>query len=315
MILLLIGCVASDDDTAAGFGWTEVWADRFDGAAGAPPSDVWVPDLGAGGWGNAELQAYTADNAALDGDGHLGGRVGVGHPLLPGRQLRLRRRRGGGGSGEADGHVDHGPLHEGQPLADLGHEVPFVRDLTGQAGIGGGGRLHGLDRLERAGMHPAAAEVGDGHPFRLEPRDRRRHQHADRLHAGRLELDVGLRPHVDARGPRRPAAERAVEGRAVVNVVEHGRPLDARHRADHVGELLLHRHAEQFLLRRPALPRAVALQGPAEAAAELAGQRLGVDEGPHVGALPRPRHPDAAIFGAMAGELGAVEGRLHDRQF
>ena len=71
MIAVLLACVTPDDDAAASFGWAEVWADRFDGAAGAAPSEVWVPDLGAGGWGNNELQTYTAENATLDGEGHL----------------------------------------------------------------------------------------------------------------------------------------------------------------------------------------------------------------------------------------------------
>lgn len=51
-----------------------VWQDDFDGPAGAPPDpSVWSHELGAGGWGNDELQTYTAStaNAALDGDGHL----------------------------------------------------------------------------------------------------------------------------------------------------------------------------------------------------------------------------------------------------
>ena len=50
------------------------WNDEFDGVAGAPPApDRWEFDLGAGGWGNDELQAYTSStgNASLDGNGHL----------------------------------------------------------------------------------------------------------------------------------------------------------------------------------------------------------------------------------------------------
>jgi beta-glucanase (GH16 family) len=51
-----------------------VWADEFDGPAGAPPDPrTWQPETGGHGWGNAELQYYTgeASNAALDGAGHL----------------------------------------------------------------------------------------------------------------------------------------------------------------------------------------------------------------------------------------------------
>lgn len=51
-----------------------LWSDEFDGPAGAGVDrSRWVPELGAGGWGNGELQAYTdrPENLALDGEGHL----------------------------------------------------------------------------------------------------------------------------------------------------------------------------------------------------------------------------------------------------
>ncbi len=54
--------------------WTLVWADDFDGPAGERPDPAkWGYDVGGGGWGNNELQHYTdrADNAAMDGEGHL----------------------------------------------------------------------------------------------------------------------------------------------------------------------------------------------------------------------------------------------------
>jgi len=60
--------------------WTLAWSDEFDGPAGAPPDPaIWGYDLGDGsvvgltGWGNNELQSYTAspENAALDGEGNL----------------------------------------------------------------------------------------------------------------------------------------------------------------------------------------------------------------------------------------------------
>jgi beta-glucanase (GH16 family) len=50
------------------------WAEEFDGPAGAPASPrTWRPETGGHGWGNAELQYYTAEpvNAALDGAGNL----------------------------------------------------------------------------------------------------------------------------------------------------------------------------------------------------------------------------------------------------
>jgi hypothetical protein len=55
-------------------GWTLVWHDEFDGAQGAlPNANNWVFETGGTGWGNNELEYYTArpDNAALDGQGFL----------------------------------------------------------------------------------------------------------------------------------------------------------------------------------------------------------------------------------------------------
>ncbi|UZN03914.1 ricin-type beta-trefoil lectin domain protein [Cellulomonas sp. S1-8] len=51
-----------------------VWSQEFDGPAGtAPDPAVWNHDVGANGWGNAELQNYTTSraNSALDGAGNL----------------------------------------------------------------------------------------------------------------------------------------------------------------------------------------------------------------------------------------------------
>jgi len=55
-------------------GYTIAWAEEFDGPAGASPNPcIWAPEVGGGGWGNAELQYYTDEsaNAALDGAGNL----------------------------------------------------------------------------------------------------------------------------------------------------------------------------------------------------------------------------------------------------
>lgn len=52
--------------TLSGFGqeragWQRIWADEFDQPGGtSPDTNKWVFDFGAGGWGNAELQNYTA---------------------------------------------------------------------------------------------------------------------------------------------------------------------------------------------------------------------------------------------------------------
>jgi beta-glucanase (GH16 family) len=51
-----------------------VWSDEFNGSAGASPASTkWNFDTGGGGWGNEELESYTARpaNAELDGQGHL----------------------------------------------------------------------------------------------------------------------------------------------------------------------------------------------------------------------------------------------------
>jgi beta-glucanase (GH16 family) len=53
---------------------TQVWADEFTGpATAAPDSTKWTYDLGAGGWGNQELETYTnqPQNVFVDGAGHL----------------------------------------------------------------------------------------------------------------------------------------------------------------------------------------------------------------------------------------------------
>jgi beta-glucanase (GH16 family) len=50
-------------------GWTLAWADEFAQADGTSPDpNNWVFDLGAGGWGNKELQHYTArtNNARIE---------------------------------------------------------------------------------------------------------------------------------------------------------------------------------------------------------------------------------------------------------
>jgi len=54
-------------------GWQLTFDDEFEGSDHQPPDPArWLPDTGGSGWGNHELQYYTsADNAYLDGDGHL----------------------------------------------------------------------------------------------------------------------------------------------------------------------------------------------------------------------------------------------------
>ena len=62
------------DGSPATSEWTLAWSDEFDGTAGSAPDPTrWVADTGGAGWGNQEREYYTAgaENAALDGSGHL----------------------------------------------------------------------------------------------------------------------------------------------------------------------------------------------------------------------------------------------------
>ncbi|MFT5144093.1 MAG: beta-glucanase (GH16 family), partial [Thalassolituus oleivorans] len=56
---------------ALGQTWDLIWSDEFN-YAGAPDPSKWGYDIGGGGWGNQELQAYTdlPENSRVDGD-HL----------------------------------------------------------------------------------------------------------------------------------------------------------------------------------------------------------------------------------------------------
>ena len=68
----LIGLIASA--APAQQSWRLEWADEFEGPANAAPDpSKWTRDLGRSGWGNQELENYTAstENAFLDGAGHL----------------------------------------------------------------------------------------------------------------------------------------------------------------------------------------------------------------------------------------------------
>ena len=68
LLSITVAAVAADNS------WKLVWSDEFDGPrASAPDSKKWTYDLGAGGWGNRELETYTQfrENSFLDGDGHL----------------------------------------------------------------------------------------------------------------------------------------------------------------------------------------------------------------------------------------------------
>lgn len=75
--MVLASCERDDFQKLDERNWELAWYDEFDGPAGHLPDPAkWTFDLGTGqdGWGNQELQSYTADslaNISLDGDGNL----------------------------------------------------------------------------------------------------------------------------------------------------------------------------------------------------------------------------------------------------
>ena len=283
------------------------------------------------GLGRRRLSWCRLRRGRRDDDGRPGpdlrGGVGVGRllrrPLRGGvevasygnlQRFRPRGQRRGIRLGSIKFHRDvhRGALQERQRLPNLAGEVVLVSDLFGQRRIGTGDRRHlpVRDRFERPDIDAAAPQIGDRHSLWRQSGDRRTHKHADRLHAGRVEFHVGLRADIHAGGLGRAATFEAV---MAFGVVEHRGPLDAGHRTDDQRQFLLRGHPQQLALHCLALPGAVFLECTAEAATELPRQRLGIDQGPHVGALPTTRHPDPATVGAVVGELSPIEGRFHDR--
>ena len=78
LALAVVVCAAQEESArrrpADRAEWRLVWSDEFNGEAGAAPNPaIWTYDLGAGGWGNQELENYTnsRDNSFQDGQGHL----------------------------------------------------------------------------------------------------------------------------------------------------------------------------------------------------------------------------------------------------
>ncbi|WP_219462345.1 glycoside hydrolase family 16 protein [Nonomuraea rhizosphaerae] len=79
-LLVHVAVTASASVPSTPSGWTQVWADDFDGASGSlPSSSNWIIDTGhaypggPGNWGTGEIQNYTSSSAnlALDGGGNL----------------------------------------------------------------------------------------------------------------------------------------------------------------------------------------------------------------------------------------------------
>ena len=65
-IWLLVSCLVSVASVVSAVaqnntGWNLVWSDEFNLPNGSSPdTNKWANDIGAGGWGNAELEYYTA---------------------------------------------------------------------------------------------------------------------------------------------------------------------------------------------------------------------------------------------------------------
>lgn len=64
-VMALPGLLSAADTWTPGDGWVLQWSDEFSGAG--VDSTKWTYDLGAGGWGNKELQSYSAANATVAG--------------------------------------------------------------------------------------------------------------------------------------------------------------------------------------------------------------------------------------------------------
>ena len=73
-MFVFAGGVAAQTGVSSGpQGWTLVWSDEFNGPNGsaADPSK-WIPEVGGNGWGNNELEYYTArPQNAYQQDGNL----------------------------------------------------------------------------------------------------------------------------------------------------------------------------------------------------------------------------------------------------
>lgn len=74
LLLLIIGCEREAVQKLPQREWELTWSDDFTGNAGSlPDATKWAFDIGAGGWGNSELQYYSnrTKNVSLDGEGSL----------------------------------------------------------------------------------------------------------------------------------------------------------------------------------------------------------------------------------------------------
>jgi len=70
LVTLACGGSSSQPPAPSPTGWTLTWSDEFNGSNGSTPdSTKWTMETGGGGWGNNELESYTArtQNASQQG--------------------------------------------------------------------------------------------------------------------------------------------------------------------------------------------------------------------------------------------------------
>ena len=122
--LTLVTAFAAASQTTT-TGWQLVWSDEFNGPAGTPPDpNNWDYDLGAGGWGNGELENYTnsTNNAFQDGNGNLVIRAirdSSGHFT----SARLQTGSPGASTHTADGNWQYGLVEARIKLPPTSHGV------------------------------------------------------------------------------------------------------------------------------------------------------------------------------------------------
>lgn len=192
--------------------WKLVWSDEFDGPRGSPVDPrYWSHELGAGGWGNGELQRYTdlPENAALDGNGNLAitarrsageytsariitqHKVEVSHGRVEAR-MRLPRGRGIWSAfwmlGTDLPSKPWPECGEIDILENLGHDPHTVYGMLHGPGYSG---RQGVSRSHR----PESGLVDDFHVFRVDWQQDRVRWYVDGQDFGTLTpRDLGGRP-------------------------------------------------------------------------------------------------------------------------